>query len=376
MLHPSVQDDEFEVDPVVASGLTALGMADRDEIRGLLPVVEQNIDRILDDFYGAILALPDLAAFFQDSVALQRAKAAQRAHWLSLFSGRFDSDYIKSATSIGGAHFRIGLPAEFYMTAYGRIQSALLGAVARDMASRHMGSATFADDLARQQAVITTAVFIDMKLSLSVYYSERKRDLDTRHKKSAKALQDRFSAMLDCMSEPVCAINSRRHIIFTNRSSSELLGWSLEEILCEQWDDLVKISDQEGNILDFEDCAIAQTLQDGRPRHVSGHKFVRGDVVAIPIDYSVSPLIEAGQQSGAIIIFRDMTQKRLLEAQALKEQQDRDAATVRRRKGQPGEKPVYCQYEPRNPDAHECHHRFVGAAAQTDRRCVRGRDAG
>lgn len=141
-----------------------------------LPLVQLNIDRILDDFYTLVRQFPELSGMFQSPHHVQQAKTAQKAHWIRLFSGAFNQEYVDSVHKIGLAHHRIGLSPQSYMSAYSmvlvEIQAILL---------RHQGKNLFHPKSAfaqveHQQSAVTKAIMFDMQLVVSVYLGEQQKE--------------------------------------------------------------------------------------------------------------------------------------------------------------------------------------------------------
>ena len=110
----------FELTGENASLLTEAGKA-----------VWKNIDGILDGFYDGLMARGETRAFFPTRELAAHAKAAQKAHWGRLLSGRFDQEYLDSAERVGRAHFRIQLPFELYLGGYARAGSAMIACVTK-----------------------------------------------------------------------------------------------------------------------------------------------------------------------------------------------------------------------------------------------------
>jgi len=64
--------------------LTFLRFSDQDrkDLRSLTKLVARNIDRILVDFYGQIENFEETRSKFPQPEIMNRARAAQKAHWL------------------------------------------------------------------------------------------------------------------------------------------------------------------------------------------------------------------------------------------------------------------------------------------------------
>jgi len=95
---------------------------DREVIGELLNArqyLEPELDRMLEQFYSHILNEPQVKAVFADDQSVERAKEAQKDHWLkTLLGGKFDSAYVDRAERIGQAHARVGLTPNWYIGGY------------------------------------------------------------------------------------------------------------------------------------------------------------------------------------------------------------------------------------------------------------------
>jgi methyl-accepting chemotaxis protein len=152
------------------------------------PTLEANIDSILDSFYNHITKTAALASLFSNPAHIAHAKAAQRRHWLNLFSGGFDDSYSTSVREIGRAHSRIGLEPRWYIGGYSLVLSQLLGLASRSH-RRPLLKRDRRVPLDRLLSVITRTVLLDIELALSVYLDEER----ARHDRFVETISDEFN---------------------------------------------------------------------------------------------------------------------------------------------------------------------------------------
>ena len=89
------------------------------ELHNAKQILEPEMDQMLEQFYSHILDEPQVKAVFADEKAIERAREAQKNHWLkTLLSGRFKSAYFDQAELIGQAHARVGLTPNWYIGGY------------------------------------------------------------------------------------------------------------------------------------------------------------------------------------------------------------------------------------------------------------------
>ncbi|AVM75765.1 protoglobin domain-containing protein [Magnetospirillum gryphiswaldense] len=79
-------------------------------LRDFVSEIEPHFDSILDTFYSRVQDSEAAAALFTSSASMDRAREAQRFHWLAhVLRGRFDQEYLASARAIGQTHYRVGV---------------------------------------------------------------------------------------------------------------------------------------------------------------------------------------------------------------------------------------------------------------------------
>ena len=142
--------------------------ADRDALRTFMGVMGDELDGLLNDFYVHLASLPNLKALFSDTSHVEKARSAQRRHWLQqVFTGAFDGAYFESVVRIGKTHARIGLDPRWYVGGYSFVLTRL-----HSIAIEH-----FAGDPEKLKRVIGSvdkAVMLDMDIAISVYIDEAK----------------------------------------------------------------------------------------------------------------------------------------------------------------------------------------------------------
>ncbi len=84
-------------------------------LKDLLPLIENNVRGMVEEFYNRLLKYSEARAFFKDEVTLITVKAAQREYLLDLFRGNYDEDYFERRLQIGVVHERIGLAPKWYI---------------------------------------------------------------------------------------------------------------------------------------------------------------------------------------------------------------------------------------------------------------------
>ncbi|WP_127090675.1 globin-coupled sensor protein [Aquabacter cavernae] len=161
-----------------------IDQATRDNLVSVRGFLAENLDTILDAFYGHVLNYPDLVRLFgetrqQQEAGIRRAKAGQVRHWQQLFSGTFDEAYVTSARAIGQVHSRVGLEPSWYIGGYLILLNYLNASVSRKV-GRLRRPVVPPDQAPLVMEAISKVVMLDMDIAISTYLAEIRRAHDGR----------------------------------------------------------------------------------------------------------------------------------------------------------------------------------------------------
>ena len=95
-----------------------LGEQDLKYLKVFKPVIMQNIEEIVYVFYEALGAEPSLIEIINKHNSVDRLKITLNRHIQEMFDGRIDSDYFEQRKRIAHVHVRIGLPSQWYISAF------------------------------------------------------------------------------------------------------------------------------------------------------------------------------------------------------------------------------------------------------------------
>lgn len=135
------------------------------------------------------------------------------------------------------------------------------------------------------------------------------------HRKMVKPYNDlhnlsaRHELLLNSVAEGIYGINKQGKVTFINESALRMLGYEQEEMLDQDLHDLFHRT-AEGCQFSKEDCLASETLLDGKSRKSKTQFFKRKDGHLFPVSMRTEPLLENGQQNGAVITFSDLSRER------------------------------------------------------------------
>ncbi len=146
--------------------------------------VAPELPTILDAFYSHLVTEPVTAAILGNHV--ERLKSLQMGHWERLFSGTFDSQYMKGVYTVGMVHQRIGLEPRWFIAGYRLVLSRIVGVLVRQ---NRKGK----DRLSEVLDAVTTAMMLDMDLAISAYQDA----IEDEKRRTTTAVMETFGKALE-----------------------------------------------------------------------------------------------------------------------------------------------------------------------------------
>ena len=107
----------------------------------------------------------------------------------------------------------------------------------------------------------------------------------------------------------------------------------VEETLGRRHHDLVHHTREDGTPYPLKDCPCTRGLEQDVVRTVCDEVFWRRDGTSFPVEYTTTPISDGDTLTGALVVFRDITERRRIESElerlnaALAEQARRDPLT-------------------------------------------------
>lgn len=146
-------------------------------------------------------------------------------------------------------------------------------------------------------------------LSLNVALSARVDELQATSA-ALRRLAQQNERTVQSVSEGIFGVDAKGIITFANPPAALMLGRRLAGLVGRAEHELFHASRPD---LPAGDCLIRRALRTGQPTQSADETFVRGDGTRFPVELAVGPVVENGAIAGAVIVFRDITQRRQVE---------------------------------------------------------------
>lgn len=121
--------------------------------------------------------------------------------------------------------------------------------------------------------------------------------------------------ILDSTSEGIYGVDRKGCLTFMNKSAATMLRCVPDEVLGRSSHELFHHTRADGSPYAVKDCPISLVFETGQGCHVEKEYFWRADGSHFTVDYTVLPVVDGGKGTGAVISFRDMTEKSQLEVE-------------------------------------------------------------
>jgi two-component system, cell cycle sensor histidine kinase and response regulator CckA len=126
--------------------------------------------------------------------------------------------------------------------------------------------------------------------------------------------------LLNSAGEGIYGLDKLGHVTFVNTAAAHMIGWTPAELLGQTMHDRLHHTYADGTPYPLDRCPVTATLRDGTVQQVANEVFWRKDNTPFPVEYLSSPITDGGVIAGAVVTFRDISDRRRLEAQLVQAQ--------------------------------------------------------
>lgn len=143
--------------------------------------------------------------------------------------------------------------------------------------------------------------------------------VDITKLKATEATLDRLrrqnELLLTSAGEGIYGLDLNENCTFVNPAAARMLGWEIEELIGKSLHALIHHTKLDGTPYPHEACPICAALTDGGVHQVADEVFWHKDGRSFPVEYVSTPIREGDKVVGAVVVFKDITQRRQLEDQ-------------------------------------------------------------
>jgi PAS domain S-box-containing protein len=156
-------------------------------------------------------------------------------------------------------------------------------------------------------AILLFFIFISIILSLVSSRTRKIKKEVTLRTEDLSRVMSQNALILNSAGEGIYGLDAEGNTTFVNPAATEMLAYSVEELIGEPQHALIHHSRIDGTPYPREECHIYATCRDGKVHRETNEVFWRKDGSSFPVEYVSTPIQENGKPVGAVITFRDIT---------------------------------------------------------------------
>ena len=119
--------------------------------------------------------------------------------------------------------------------------------------------------------------------------------------------------LLEAVGEGIYGVNAEGKTTFVNSAAERILGWTAEELVGKKIHPIMHHTHPDGSHYPSHDCPIYAAFHDGVVHRIENEVFWHKDGTPIPVEYLSTPVVEHGQLVGAVVVFRDVRERKQAE---------------------------------------------------------------
>ncbi|MDR5904427.1 sigma 54-interacting transcriptional regulator [Franzmannia qiaohouensis] len=121
--------------------------------------------------------------------------------------------------------------------------------------------------------------------------------------------------ILGAAGEGIYGLDAEGKTTFVNPAAERILGWSSDDMVGHDAHLMFHHTHADGSHFPVQQCPIHASFSDGQVHRVDDEVFWHKNGEAIPVEYTSTPIFEMGRLVGAVVLFRDIRERKRAEQQ-------------------------------------------------------------
>jgi len=128
-------------------------------------------------------------------------------------------------------------------------------------------------------------------------------------------LKTAHQLILNAAGEGIYGLDNQGRTTFVNQAATQILGWRSEDVLGQPAHDVHHHSHPDGAPYHRNECPIYAAFKDGQVHRVDNEVFWHSKGNPVPVEYTSTPIWRDGKLDGAVVVFRDISDRKKIEQQ-------------------------------------------------------------
>ena len=124
--------------------------------------------------------------------------------------------------------------------------------------------------------------------------------------------------LLSAVGDGIYGVDVNGNTTFVNVAAEQILGWKKEELVGQNIHDVIHHSHENGEHYQDYECPIYAAFKDGEVHSVDDEVFWTKKGIPVAVEYKSTPVTENGLLIGAVVVFRDITQRKSIQKKLIK----------------------------------------------------------
>ncbi|WP_439122805.1 sigma 54-interacting transcriptional regulator [Marivita sp.] len=123
-------------------------------------------------------------------------------------------------------------------------------------------------------------------------------------------LERQNQLILNAAGEGIYGVNADGKTTFVNRAAQEMLGWTTQDLLGKDIHSMIHHHHLNGDVYPSQECPIYRSFRFEQVHRIEDEVFWRKDGKPIRVEYVSTPIYDQKVLAGAVVIFRDITERK------------------------------------------------------------------
>lgn len=145
-------------------------------------------------------------------------------------------------------------------------------------------------------------------------------------------LENQNKTILESAGEGICGLDASGRYTFVNPAAANMLGYEAKELIGKKSHEVWHKYQIDGSSYFEEECPICKSYKSNRVYSVEDEVFLKKDGTSFPVEYVSTSILKNNTAAGAVIVFKDISERKKAENLLIKRQKEIEGLLYRERK--------------------------------------------